>query len=459
MAYDTLIRGGRVVLPGHGIQEVDLAIRGEQIAAILEAGAPAEARDTIDAKGLYVLPGALDTHTHWGYRGDFGIQCESDSRAAAIGGITTALLLQRMEPGQFPELKRIGEERSLIDFIFSPAIVSEETAAFVEESIEHWGCPSFKFYLAYRNIPGAPPGDNWNNLTDGLMVEVLEFMAKYEGTLACVHAENADIINRSMARAKRSDQDGLMAWEQYNPGLAEVEAIQRAALFAEQTGVPLYVVHMSGRDALNALRRAKSHWPKMYGETCPHYLYHTAESSSPAVKFSPPVRNQADSEALWEALATGLLDCVGSDNSPTLSDVKQGSVWDITRGGPGAGVVLPFILSEGVNKGRLSLERAVEVTSTNGARIFGLYPKKGTIQVGSDADLAIVDLNLEKTVSPELLGTWSDYNLYTGVTLKGWPVVTMVRGRVVVEDGKACVGAGYGRFLPRMHARRKSLAN
>ena len=456
MAFDTVVRGGRVVVDGQGIQEVDLGIEGDRIAAIIRAGAPAEAKGTIDAGGLYVLPGALDAHTHWGYRGDFGIQCESDSRAAAIGGTTTALLLQRMAPGQFPELKRIGEELSLIDFVMSPAIHSEETSAFIEESIEEWGCPSFKFYLSYRNVPGSPPGDDWNNLTDGLMVEALERMANYEGTLACVHAENADIINRSLAGAKRSDENGLAAWEKYNPGLAEAEAIQRAALFAGQAGVPLYIVHMSGRDALDALQRARSHWPNVYGETCPHYLYHNVESSSSAVKFSPPVRYQADNEALWQALASGLVDCVGSDNAPTLSDVKQGSVWDITRGGPGAGVVLPLVLSEGVNKGRLSLERAVEVTSTNGARIFGLYPRKGTIRVGSDADLAIVDLDLEKQVSAELLQTWSDYNLYAGVTLKGWPVVTMVRGQVVVRDGKACVEPGYGKFLPRMHARRKS---
>ena len=256
MAFDTVVRGGRVVLDGQGIQEVDLGIEGERIAAVLRAGAPAEAKATIDAGGLHVLPGALDTHTHWGYRGDFGIQCESDSRAAAIGGTTTALLLQRMAPGQFPELKRIGEELSLIDFVMSPAIHSEETSAFIEESIEKWGCPSFKFYLSYRNIPGSPPGDDWNNLTDGLMVEALERMARYEGTLACVHAENADMINRSLAGAKRSDEDGLAAWEKYNPGFAEAEAIQRAALFAEQAGVPLYVVHMSGQEALDALQRA-----------------------------------------------------------------------------------------------------------------------------------------------------------------------------------------------------------
>lgn len=453
MAYDALVRGGKVVLPGHGVQEVDLAIDGEQIAAILEAGA-GDARAVVDARGLHVLPGVLDSHTHWGYRGDFVVQCESDSRAAAIGGVTTALLLHRVPPGGFDELLRLGETHSTIDFIVSPAIFNEATASFVEESITQWGCPSFKFYLAYRRIPGAPPGDDWNELNDGLMLEALERMAAWEGTLACVHAESAEINIRAIARVKGSGRDGLAAWEEANPSIAEVEAIQRAALYAERTEMPVYFVHLSGRDAVTALDRVRTHWPRAYGETCPHYLFHNVETSPPAVKFSPPVRHREDNEALWDALARGRLDCVGSDNAPTLWSAKQGTVWDVVRGGPGAGVLLPVVLSEGVNKGRLSLERAVEVTSTNAARIFGLYPRKGTIQVGADADLTIVDLRLEKTVSREIFGTWSDYNLYSGVTLKGWPVMTMLRGRLIMRGGTVTVNPGYGRFVPRRAARR-----
>ena len=144
---------------------------------------------------------------------------------------------------------------------------------------------------------------------------------------------------------------------------------------------------------------------------------------------------------------------VGSDNASTLWDVKQGDIWDIVRGGPGTGVLLPLILSEGVHKDRLSLQRAVQVTATNAARIFGLYPRKGTIQVGSDADLAIVDLEVKKTVSRELFETWSDYTLYEGIRLKGWPVITIVRGQVVARDGRVQVEPGYGKFLPRRTAR------
>jgi dihydropyrimidinase len=453
MAYEALVRGGKVVLPGHGVQEVDIGIEGERIAAILEAGA-GEGPVIVDARGLHVLPGVIDSHTHWGYRGDFAVQCASDSRAAAIGGVTTALLLHRVPPGGFDEVRGLGETHSVIDFIVSPAIWNEATAGAVDDLVERCGCTSFKFYLAYRKIPGAPPGDDWNELDDGLMVEALGRLAAWEGTLACVHAESAEINNRAIARVKAAGRDGLAAWAEANPGIAEAEAIQRAALYAERAGMPLYVVHLSGRDAVAALDRARARWPRVHGETCPHYLFHNVESSPAAVKFSPPVRHREDNEALWEALRSGRLDCVGSDNAPTLWSAKQGTVWDIVRGGPGAGVLLPVVLSEGVNKGRLSLERAVEVTSTSAARIFGLHPRKGAIQVGADADLTIVDLGLARTVTRETFGTWSDYSLYSGVTLTGWPVATMVRGRIVMRDGVVVAPRGHGRFLARPAARR-----
>ena len=159
----------------------------------------------------------------------------------------------------------------------------------------------------------------------------------------------------------------------------------RIGLFAEYAGVPLLVVHMGGRDSLLGLERAKANWPETYGETCPHYLFHTSSTPDRKVKFSPPVRQQEDVDAMWEALESGLIDVVGADNASTTAAAKEGSIWEIPRGGPGSGTILPLILSEGVNKGRLSLERAVEVTSSNAARIFGLYPQKGALHVGSDA--------------------------------------------------------------------------
>ena len=447
-AHDVVVEGGTVV-SGDGQTEATLAIRDGRIAAVLDPGAPVEAASSIDASGKHVLPGAIDTHMHWGYKGDWSDQCRLDSGSAAIGGVTTAHVMHKFQPGQFPELKALAIENTIIDFMLTPTVFSEETATFIEEAIEEWGCPSWKFYLAYRDLPDAPAGDDWNALTDGLFFESLQRLAAYEGTLALAHAENAELINHAIAQVSATGRDDLSAWEDGHPGVSEAEAVMRAGLFAEYAGVPLLVVHMSGRDSLRALEQAKSSWPKAYGETCPHYLFHTSGTPDRKVKFSPPVRQPEDVEAMWDALDSGLIDVVGSDNASTTLAAKEGSIWEILRGGPGSGTILPLVLSEGVNKGRLSLQRAVEVTSSNAARIFGIYPQKGALQVGSDADLAIVDLKLTKPVTHELLQTWSDYSLYAGQELTGWPVLTMLRGQVVVRDFELQVEPGYGNFLHR----------
>lgn len=454
-AYDVVVEGGTVV-SGEGQTKASLAIRDGRIAAVLEPGTPVEAMSRIDASGKHVLPGAIDTHMHWGYTGDWSEQCRLDSGSAAIGGVTTAHVMHRFQPGQFPELKALAIENAVIDFMLTPTVFSDETAAFIEEAIEEWGCPSWKFYLAYRDRPDAPPGDDWNQLTDGLFFESLQRLAAYDGTLALAHAENAEVINRAIARVSATGRDDLAAWEDGHPGVSEAEAVMRAALFAEYAGVPLLVVHMCGRDSLRALERAKANWPKTYGETCPHYLFHTSSTPDRKVKFSPPVRQPEDVDAMWDALDSGLIDVVGADNASTTLAAKDGSIWEIPRGGPGSGTILPLVLSEGVNKRRLSLERAVEVTSSNAARIFGLYPQKGALQVGSDADLAIIDLELTKTVSHELLQTWSDYSLYADQELTGWPVTTMLRGQVVVHDFELQVEPGFGNFVHRSGTRRSA---
>jgi dihydropyrimidinase len=442
-----VIRGGKLVLPGYGIREADLAIRQEQVGGIFDSATRIEAAASLDARGLYVLPGAIDPHTHWNRDGDIAAHCALDTRAAALGGVTTALVFERALPATLEILKRTAESLATIDFVLTPILFNESGIAVIDELVER-ECSSFKFYLAYRNLPNAPPGDGWNELTDGLMLEALEQLAHYEGTVACIHAENPEIINRRLAQTPQLPGDGLKEWEAANPAVAEAEAILRAGFLAEQSGATVYFVHISGENALESLQKVKAFWPNTYGETCPHYLFHNVETSPATVKFSPPVRHRQDNKALWDALQVGLLDSVGSDNIPTSAERKKGSVWDIARGGPGTGILLPMILSEGVNQGRLSLERAVEVTSTNAARIFGLYPKKGSLHVGADADLTIVDLNLKKAVGSEFSGV-SDYNLYTDVEFTGWPILTMVRGEVVARDGRIEVEAGFGRSVPR----------
>ncbi|MEA3292251.1 MAG: hypothetical protein U9Q71_08150, partial [Pseudomonadota bacterium] len=180
--YDVVIEGGTVV-SGSGQTNETLAVSDGRIVALLEPGTPVEATTRIDAGGKHLLPGAIDTHMHWGYKGDFADQCRLDSGSAAIGGITTAHVMHRFQPGQFHELKAIAVENAMVDFMLTPTVFNDETAVFIEEAIEEWGCPSWKFYLSYRDRPDAPEGDDWNGLTDGLLVESLERLSAYEGTL------------------------------------------------------------------------------------------------------------------------------------------------------------------------------------------------------------------------------------------------------------------------------------
>jgi dihydropyrimidinase len=449
MTYDLVIRGGQVVVDGQGLLDVDVAVADGRIAAM---GAPLPhdvAREEFDARGLHVLPGAIDTHTHWGYRNDFVDDARTDSVAAALGGTTTAHVLHRVPPDAFDDLRAAAESSSVIDFLITPAVHDAATAAALPEAIERWGCRAVKFYLAYKRSPDAQPGDDWNELTDGLMLDALEVMARYGDMVAFVHAENAEIIAHNVRRGRDAAGQGLSAWEAGNPGVAEAEAIQRAALLCERTGVPMFLVHLSGRDAVRSLERVRRDWPQTFAETCPHYLFHNVERSPDTVKFSPPVRFMADNDVLWEAVVDGRIDCIGSDNTTTCSPAKAGDVWSKTRGGPSAGVLLPLLLSEGVNTGRVSLERVAEVTSTAAARILGLYPRKGAIRLGADADLAVVDLDLRRTVSPELLAVGSDYTLYDDVPLQGWPVAVLVRGRYVARDHEIVAPAGNGVYLGR----------
>ena len=210
-SYDVVVEGGTLV-SGDGRTEATVAIRDGKIAALLAPGAPVDATETIDASGKYVLPGAIDTHMHWGYKADWVEQCVGDSRSAAIGGITTAHVMHKFQPGQYHELKALAIENTHIDFMLTPTVFDDATAESIEEAIEEWGSPSWKFYLSYRNRPDAPPGDDWNQLTDGLLVDSLDRLAAYDGVLALAHAENDEICTRAINRLTASGRDDLVAW-------------------------------------------------------------------------------------------------------------------------------------------------------------------------------------------------------------------------------------------------------
>jgi dihydropyrimidinase len=246
---------------------------------------------------------------------------------------------------------------------------------------------------------------------------------------------------------------GLKAWSDCRPPSSEAESIAKVSDLGRKFGANLYFVHIGSTAALDAIlaerEKGRSNY---YIETCPHYLTHTVDFDNIKGKVVPPIRSKSDLQSMWSALRNGIVDTIGTDHVANRLEMKmgKGDIWSALAGFPGIATMLPVLLSHGVNQDRISIERVAEVTSYNTARIFGMYPKKGAIQAGSDADLTIVDLDLEQKVTPDLLQSYADYTIYDGHRLKGWPVMTLVRGEVVMEGGQVDNNAlGHGEFVPR----------
>jgi dihydropyrimidinase len=260
------------------------------------------------------------------------------------------------------------------------------------------------------------------------------------------------IINVFKQRLIQAGRVDLAAWTESRPEFNEDDATHKVCVYAKQTGCRLYVVHLDTAVSLQRVIQARQEGAKVYAEACPHYLTLSKDDSFGVLgKVNPPLRDKERMAMLWKSLAEGHIDCVGTDHvaGKTSEKIGKGDIWSALLGFPGVETMLPVMLSEGVNKGRISLERVVEVCSYNTARIFNLYPRKGTIAIGSDADLAIVDLHKKVKVSPDILHSTSDYTLYDGWTLEGWPTSTMVRGKVVMQDGNVAAKPGTGVYLPR----------
>jgi len=459
MEYDTIIKNGKLVIPKVGIVDAAIAIKDGRVVAILEDTGGLEAQEVIDATGKHVLPGVIDPHMHWGYTASFADQCETESRSAAIGGMTSALTyttIPSYTDELFYERRDEAKRLSYIDFALQLYAISDDDIENIERAVREWGISSFKFFTTRKSearpsgIAGVTPsGGIPQPFTDGFFYDALTTIAKFKRVVATIHCENFEIIERFGPRVRSSGEDGLPAWDHARPDFAEAECTLHTCYLAQVTGCPLYIVHMSTKSAVEKLARFKHENVKVYGETCPHYLVLNVDSPIGSLgKVCPPLRTRQENEAMWQALANGELDTVGSDNAAPKMGKKQGDIWTALPGFPGAATLLPILLSEGVHKGRISLERVVEVTSYNVANIFNV-PRKGTIAVGYDADLAIVDLNLEKAVTPEFVQSWADFSAYDGWKLKGWPVMTLVRGKVVMRDGQVVGQRGYGQYIKR----------
>ena len=458
--YDACVVGGQVVMPPLGVFELNIAIGSGRIVGLLDPHDRVEAGRVIDARGKLVFPGLIDPHTHIGYEGPRGMpldalasQYETETLSALVGGVTTLINTYRNDASYsqiFEAMRSAGEQASRIDFAYSLGITNNEQLREIPRYYAELGVSSFKFYMAYRGEDAIASGNVSNQYDDGLLYEGMKAIAKLPGGLVMVHPENIEIINRLRKPILESGRTDLAAWTESRPDFTEAENIRRALYLADQTGCPLYVPHLSCRRGLEVCleHRALATTP-VYCEVCPHYLTHTKDSDLGVLgKVNPPLREPKDQEALWEGLALGVIDSVGSDHAGVARAWKGPTIWQGTPGFAGIATILPVLLN-GVHENRLSILDVALATSYRPARIFNLFPRKGTLMVGSDADLSIVDLDLEREVSSKMLQSRSDFTIYEGWKLRGWPVLTMVRGEVLMENGEVHGQPGYGHYLSR----------
>jgi len=316
-----------------------------------------------------------------------------------------------------------------------------------------FGVTSFKFYgkygielMSYRD---TPPPDVIQQTDDGLMYQGFVEIAKLgEMAVACVHAENYEIIHWLKKKLKEQGRKDLPAWTEARPWFCEAEYMQKAIFLSKIAGNTLYNVHLSIGAGVNLIERAIYEGVNVYAETCPHYLVLTKDSPLEPVrgKISPPLREKSDIEVLWKGISRGIIKTIGSDH---VIIPKTDDIWTSWPGVPGLATLLPIILSEGVNKGRIPLEKVPEICSQNAAKIFNIYPQKGSLQVGSDADIVIVDLNREEILRAENLYSKCGWTPYEGMRVKGVPVMTFVKGIKVMEDRTVIEKPGLGKYIPR----------
>ena len=459
MQFDLLILDAEVATASDRYV-ADLGIRDGRIAAIgRNLGTSAR---TLDARGRLVTPGGVDAHCHLDQPTSDGSKMADDfvtgTRSAACGGTTTVIPFAVQFKGQslqeaVDDYHARAEGKAAIDYAFhlivsdpAPAVLREELPRLVSE-----GYTSFKVYMTYDDM----------KLDDRQILNLLA-VARREGAMTMIHAENADCIGWLTEQLLDAGMTAPRYHAHARPMLVEREATHRAIALAELADVPILVVHVSSREAVDQIRMAQGLGLKVYGETCPQYLFLTADDLD-AEGFegakcicSPPPRDRANQEVIWRALENGTFQVLSSDHAPFAyggPDGKQAHGEDapfnqVPNGIPGLETRLPLLMSHGVMDGRIDIHTFVALTSTNAARLYGLFPRKGTIAVGSDADLVIWDMDAPRTIRNELLHHAVDYTPYEGIEVRAWPAVTLSRGDVVWQDGEYLGRPGRGQFLP-----------
>ena len=456
--FDLVIRNGRIATPAD-VFTGDIGIAAgkiEAIASSLDGG-----REEIDAAGRTITPGGIDGHIHLEQRLPDGAEIADDffsgSRSAACGGTTTIIPFAFQEHGAslrqaLADCRESAQGRCFIDYAFH-AIVTDPTAQVLNQelpSLVRQGYTSYKLYMTYQGL----------QLTDRQVLDMLTAMRR-EQAITMVHAENGEFIEWL---TERLVEKGLTAPKYHATShsvVGEREGTHRAISMSELVGVPIVLVHVSAREVVEQIDWARAKGLAIHAETCPQYLLLTENDygnegfEGAKLICTPPPRTVDDQEAIWSALARDAFDIVSSDHSPfRFADPKGKQIagpnagfHKVPNGIPGVETRMPLLFSEGVLKGRIDLNQFVRLTSTNVAKLYGLYPRKGTIAIGADADLVIWDTETPVTVTNDRLHHACDYTPYEGMKLGAWPAVTLSRGRPVWSEGELCAEAGHGEFL------------
>ena len=456
--FDLVVRGGRVA-PASGATTADIGVRAGRIVALGEDLGRAERE--IDARGRLVTPGGVDGHCHIDQPMSDGSEMADDfvsaTRSAAVGGTTTVIPFACQMKGRslraaVTDYHRRADGKAVVDYAFhlivcdpTASVLGQELPALIEE-----GYSSFKLYMTYEDL----------KLNDRQILDLLA-LARAERAMAMIHAENTDAIAWLTERLVAAGEIGPPAHAASRPSVVEREATHRAISLGELVDTPSLIVQVSGADAVAHIRAARARGLPVHAETCPQYLMLSSDDLERPFPHgagcicSPPPRGKSNQRAIWAALADGTFDILSSDHAPfRLAGPKgkfvAGADAPFTRvpnGIPGIATRLPILLSEGVLQGRITLERFVDLTATNPAKLYGLHPRKGAIMIGADADLVVWDTETERRVTNDMLHHGADYTPYEGLALRAWPEIVTSRGEIVAERGAPIAATGRGRFL------------
>jgi dihydropyrimidinase len=452
---DLLVKNARIVTASRTF-ESNIGVEGGVIVSVSPTLEPSGA-EVYDARGKIVIPGGIDAHTHMELKVT-GTSSADDfytgTVAAACGGITTIVDFVDTQPGEtllgaLADYRRRADSKVVIDYGLHMMFKGQNLREIgrIPEIVRD-GVPSFKVYTAYK--------ERGLMLEDGDISRVMEKVAG-AGGLVAVHAESESIIQRLIEKNLAAGNTGARYHALSRPPEAEAEAISRVTRLAKAAAARIYIVHLSSKAGKQEVENARRRGTNVFAETCPHYLVLTDDvyerEDGRNFVMSPPVKKADDRAALWEGLVQGgVIETVGSDHCPFTSAEKDWGEEDFTKipnGVPGTEAIIPLLFSEGVKKGRISMFDLVRVTSAASATRFGLAPSKGSIEVGTEADFVVIDPSKRVRMTADVMHSKIDYSIYDDITTEGYPVLTVSRGEVVMEDGEFIGRRGRGRFIPR----------